>query len=75
MAYKFRHKEVENMKWVIKSHCRCEEQFRGVYSASGYRIAMESIIANRNTTKRQKQTIERELALYHKLTLNDKPNW
>lgn len=74
MAYKFRHKEVEKMKDFVLWGCKLNS-LDGEYNASKFRREIESLINDPKTSKRQKQKAERDLALYEKLTLNDKPNW
>lgn len=74
MAYKFRKKEVEEMKIRILSHCESYNQFKGEFNAKALRFLFEEMIEE-PFSKRKKQIVERKLALYEKLTLDDKPNW
>lgn len=74
MAYKFRQKEIEMMKFFISWRCKYNS-LDGAYNAAKLRQEIESFINNPKTSKWQKQKAARDLALYEKLTLYDKPNW
>lgn len=70
--YRFKTAEIEAMKKNILTHIECEAETK---TAWRLRCAIEGQLMCCHPSKRDAARLERELALYEKLTKNDLPNW
>lgn len=70
--YRFKTAEIEAMKKNILTHIECEAETK---TAWRLRCAIEGQLMCCRPSKRDAARLERELALYEKLTKNDLPNW
>lgn len=70
--YRFKTAEIEAMKKSILTHIECEAETK---TAWRLRCAIEGQLMCCRPSKREAARLERELALYEKLTKNDLPNW
>ena len=70
--YRFKTAEIEVMKKNILTHIEREAQTK---TAWRLRCAIEGLLMCCRPSKREAARLERELALYDKLTKNDLPNW
>lgn len=76
MAYRFRAKEIEDMKRSILIHCENEEPDRhGLKRSWRLRYCIEGLLMCRRPSKKDAVKLERELWLYKSLTVNDLPSW
>lgn len=70
--YRFKAAEIEAMKKNILTHIEHEAEIK---TAWRLRCAIEGQLMCCRPSKREAARLERELALYEKLTKNDLPNW
>ena len=70
--YRFKTAEIEAMKKNILTHIEHEAETE---TAWRLRCAIEGQLMCCRPSKREAARLERELALYEKLTKNDLPNW
>lgn len=70
--YRFKAAEIEAMKKNILTHIEHEAETK---TAWRLRCAIEGQLMCCRPSKREAARLERELALYEKLTKNDLPNW
>ena len=70
--YRFKAAEIEAMKKNILTHIEREAETK---TAWRLRCAIEGRLMCCRPSKRDAARLERELALYEKLTKNDSPNW
>ena len=70
--YRFKTAEIEAMKKNILTHIEREAETK---TAWRLRCAIEGLLMCCRPSKREAARLERELALYEKLTKNDLPNW
>lgn len=70
--YRFKTAEIEAMKQNILTHIEHENENK---TAWRLRCAIEGQLMCCRPSKREAARLERELALYEKLTKNDLPNW
>lgn len=70
--YRFKTAEIEAMKKNILTHIEHEAETK---TAWRLRCAIEGQLMCCRPSKREASRLERELALYEKLTKNDLPNW
>lgn len=70
--YRFKPAEIEAMKKNILTHIEREAETK---TAWRLRCAIEGQLMCCRPSKREASRLERELALYEKLTKNDLPNW
>lgn len=70
--YRFQTAEIEAMKQNILTHIEHETETK---TAWRLRCAIEGQLMCCRPSKRETARLERELALYEKLTKNDLPNW
>lgn len=70
--YRFKTAEIEAMKKNILMHIEREAETK---TAWRLRCAIEGLLMCCRPSKREAARLERELALYKKLTKNDLPNW
>lgn len=70
--YRFKTAEIEAMKENILTHIEHENENK---TAWRLRCAIEGQLMCCRPSKREAARLERELALYEKLTKNDLPNW
>lgn len=70
--YRFKTAEIEAMKKNILTHIEHENENK---TAWRLRCAIEGQLMCCRPSKREAARLERELALYEKLTENDLPNW
>lgn len=70
--YRFKAAEIEAMKKNILTHMEHETETK---TAWRLRCAIEGRLMCCHPSKREAARLERELALYEKLTENDLPNW
>ena len=70
--YRFKTAEIEAMKQNILTHIEHEAETK---TAWRLRCAIEGQLMCCRPSKREAARLERELALYEKLTKNDLPNW
>ncbi len=70
--YRFKTAEIEAMKKNILTHIEHEAETK---TAWRLRCAIEGLLMCCRPSKREAARLERELALYEKLTKNDLPNW
>ena len=70
--YRFKAAEIEAMKKNILTHIEREAETK---TAWRLRCAIEGQLMCYRPSKREASRLERELALYEKLTKNDLPNW
>ena len=70
--YRFKTAEIEAMKKNILTHIEREAETK---TAWRLRCAIEGQLMCCRPSKREAARLERELALYEKLTKNDLPNW
>lgn len=70
--YRFKTAEIEAMKQNILTHIERETETK---TAWRLRCAIEGQLMCCRPSKREAARLERELALYEKLTKNDLPNW
>lgn len=70
--YRFKTAEIEAMKKNILTHIERESETK---TAWRLRCAIEGLLMCCRPSKREAARLERELALYEKLTKNDLPNW
>lgn len=70
--YRFKTAEIEAMKKKILTHIEREAETK---TAWRLRCAIEGLLMCCRPSKREAARLERELALYEKLTKNDLPNW
>lgn len=70
--YRFKTAEIEAMKKNILTHIEHESETK---TAWRLRCAIEGRLMCCRPSKREAARLERELALYEKLTKNDLPNW
>lgn len=70
--YRFKTAEIEAMKKNILTHIEHETETK---TAWRLRCAIEGQLMCCRPSKRDAARLERELALYDKLTKNDLPNW
>lgn len=70
--YRFKTAEIEAMKKNILTHIEYEAETK---TAWRLRCAIEGQLMCCRPSKREAARLERELALYEKLTKNDLPNW
>ena len=70
--YRFKAAEIEAMKKNILTHIEHEAETE---TAWRLRCAIEGQLMCCRPSKREAARLERELALYEKLTKNDLPNW
>lgn len=70
--YRFKTAEIEAMKKNIHTHIEREAETK---TAWRLRCAIEGQLMCCRPSKREASRLERELALYEKLTENDLPNW
>ena len=70
--YRFKAAEIEAMKKNILTHIEREAETK---TAWRLRCAIEGQLMCCRPSKREASRLERELALYEKLTKNDLPNW
>lgn len=70
--YRFKTAEIEAMKKNILTHIEYEAETK---TAWRLRCAIEGKLMCCRPSKREAARLERELALYEKLTKNDLPNW
>ena len=70
--YRFKAAEIEAMKKNILTHIEREAETK---TAWRLRCAIEGLLMCCRPSKREAARLERELALYEKLTKNDLPNW
>lgn len=70
--YRFKAAEIEAMKKNILTHIEHEAETK---TAWRLRCAIEGQLMCCRPSKREASRLERELALYEKLTKNDLPNW
>ena len=70
--YRFKAAEIEAMKKNILTHIEREAETK---TAWRLRCAIEGQLMCCRPSKRDAARLERELALYEKLTKNDLPNW
>lgn len=70
--YRFKTAEIEAMKKNILTHIEREAKAK---TAWRLRCAIEGRLMCCRPSKRDAARLERELALYKKLTKNDLPNW
>lgn len=71
-SYRFKTAEIEAMKKNILTHIEHETETK---TAWRLRCAIEGQLMCCRPSKREAARLERELALYEKLTKNDLPNW
>lgn len=70
--YRFKTAEIEAMKKNIITHIEHEAETKNAWRL---RCAIEGQLMCCRPSKREAARLERELALYEKLTKNDLPNW
>lgn len=76
MAYRFRAKEIEDMKRSILIHCENEEPDRhGLKRSWRLRCVLEGLWHCAWGNKKKCAKRYRDLVLYESLTVNDLPSW
>lgn len=68
--YRFKQTEIEQMKDMILTNCKNDNG-----KSWRLRLCIEGLMMCCRPSKRERARLERELALYERLTKNDIPNW